>query len=159
MKRLVLVGLLGVFISVANSQIFGVGVTAGDPPWALSAKYWLTRNRGWDFAFAGEMIAGEMCPHFHFTYLSHVYGFIPDPHFSFYWGIGGRVEARGHPEMGGFRDWAIGIRLALGVFDFYYSPIEIFLEIAPTIDLYSPDHIPDLDVEFGLGVRYFFGRR
>lgn len=159
MKKLVLIVLLGVFISVANSQIFGVGLKVGDPTVVFSAKYWLTRERGWDFGGSFERIAGKMCPHFHFTYLAHIYGFIPDPHFSFYGGIGGRVEARGHPEKGGFRDWAVGVRFALGIFDFFYSPVEIFLEGAPTIDIYSPDRIPDIDVEFGLGARYFFGRR
>ncbi len=155
MKRLVLIGLLGVLIGTANSQIFGVGGTVGKPPFTLSAKYWLSKPRAWDFGVWWGQKADKFNLHTHFTYLSHIYGIIPDPHWSFYGGIGGRFEIRGTAVQGASQKIAIGPRVAGGG-DFFYSPIEIFFEACPTLDL-----LPSLalDVDFGIGLRYFFGRR
>jgi hypothetical protein len=126
---------------------FGVGVIAGDPT-GFSAKYWLTRTRAVDMALAWDLSGSDDRLEVHADHLWHfdldlsrLQGRMP-----LYVGLGGRVLT-GH-------DARLGVRIPFGIsYMFPRTPIELFGEITPLIDL-TPD--TDSTVNGGVGVRFYF---
>lgn len=129
-----------------ESRSLGIGIVAGEPT-GLSGKYWLAPHHALDFAIAWAF--GNYL-HLHSTYLYHFDKVIPEPEWTVYTGIGGRLKLkpRDQEEKGS----RFGVRMSGGI-EFSYPPFEAFLEIAPTFEL-TPETA--LGIEGGIGARFFF---
>ena len=131
------------------SHAFGIGVVAGEPT-GLSFKQWLSGGNAVDGALAwsfDEPSAFNM----HMDYLYHMVaaGDLRIPGWKFYLGIGGSLKLEED-------DTHLGLRVPLGVnYLFKTSPFDFFVEIAPILDL-----VPGTEIRmnFGVGIRYFFGQ-
>jgi hypothetical protein len=148
-KRVILGLVLVLFFSsflMAQDEGFGLGVILGEPS-GISFKSWLGHKTAmaggaaWSFENRGSV-------HFHLDYLFHDFDFIEVEKgtWTFYYGIGGRVRTRTKTR--------VGVRIPLGLsYLFEETPIEIFMEIAPILDL-----TPRTDFYFsgGIGARYYF---
>jgi hypothetical protein len=129
---------------------FGLGLMAGEPS-GIVAKLWFSDFLSLDGAFAWSFAEGG----FFYTHVDVQYNIFnilenQNIRFPFYAGIGGRVRFGGRE----IDDSILGIRFPIGVnFIFRQFPIDMFLEIAPGIDL-----IPATDffLSGGLGIRYYF---
>lgn len=151
MKRLGLGFVLGmVFLcsgSVSAQGRFGLGVIIGQPS-GFSMKYWLdSRNSidgiiGADLGRHGGM--SLVCDWAH-----HWADLTPVSRGRFLLGAG----AGAFVGVGG-RDAEFGVRVkVLADYVFAPAPVNIFLEIAPAVQIIDG---PDLGVQGGLGVRWFF---
>ncbi len=131
---------------LAQDRGFGLGVILGEPT-GVSGKYWTSSSNAvdgglaWSFRHAGFF-------HVHADYLWH----FPlrtetAERFTFYTGVGGRLGVDSHEALlgvrvvGGFAFWPRG------------TPLDIFVEIAPVIDL-AP--ATELSANGGIGIRFFF---
>lgn len=131
----------------AQSYGFGLGIILGEPT-GISAKYWTTGSTAFDFGL-GYSLKKNSRLHLHADYLFHVNNlFNTTENISLYYGPGARLRL---VESG---DSRLGFRFDVGlVWVPRNSPIDVFLEIAPLLDI-----IPSTDftVNGGVGVRYFF---
>jgi hypothetical protein len=130
----------------AQERGFGLGISIGEPT-GLNGKYWTSSRNAIDGGLAWSF-RGEGYLHVHADYLWHFSNIaggsgqvIP------YLGIGGRIGARNGGAM-------FGVRIPAGLV-FYpgRAPIDIFLEIAPILDI-AP--ATELQGNGGIGVRYYF---
>ncbi|MFA7329484.1 MAG: hypothetical protein WC326_00270 [Candidatus Delongbacteria bacterium] len=154
----VLVGLSG----PAWAGKLGVGVMVGEPT-GLNAKAWLDNSHALDFGVAWSLNDHERL-HLHIDYLFHNFAALKgsglDGKLALYWGLGGRLQVRDeyHDNHGNDHDYdgedELGVRIPLGL-DWVLprAPVDFFLEVAPVVNL-VPD--TDLDVEGGIGVRFWF---
>lgn len=152
MKR----GLIGLVVAVACvavlpsvSLAFGLGVVAGEPT-GLSFKQWLSGGNAVDGALAWSFDKPEAFT-LNIDYIYHMVsaGEIRIPGWKFYIGIGGSVKLEED-------DNRLGVRVPLGInYLFKSSPFDFFAEIAPILDL-AP--ATEFRMNFGVGIRYFFGR-
>lgn len=129
----------------------GVGVMVGNPT-GFSYKIFLDNRMAVDAAFGVNQ--GELDTHVtllihDFNLLSRSPSFEPltrDGDVPVYFGIGPRLLFE--------HDTEFGIRLPVGISYLpHQTPWEAFFEVAPVIRL-SPS--TGLDLDFGLGVRYYF---
>ena len=135
--------------SVADGNL-GLGVMVGDPT-GVSVHYWLSKENalhlgmGWD---AGDrdifhLNADYLFYDFHTIRVDA--GNIP-----FYYGLGLRLVDEDRPK----KDLNLGIRVPVGLhFFFKSSPVDIFLEVAPVVEL-TPD--TDFTIDGSLGIHYRF---
>lgn len=140
---------LGAVSVTAQGSGFGAGVMIGEPT-GISLKLWTARTMAFDAGLAWSFDKyAEM--HLHADYLFHKFGLIPveKGQLPLHYGIGGRVKfAEGRHD-----DW-IGVRFPVGLdYHFADTPIELFIEIVPILDL-APD--TELDFNGGFGARYYF---
>jgi hypothetical protein len=132
-----------------EASAFGVGVILGEPT-GISFKQWLTRENAVGGAVAWSF-REDAALHAHLDYLYHRQG-VPETESDvgrllWYIGIGGRVKAEE-------KDSRLGVRLPLGLdYVFAGSPIDIFFEVAPVLDL-APE--TEFRLHGGFGIRYFF---
>ena len=127
---------------------FGFGVMAGDPT-GLTAKYMFNSKTGIDAAIGWET-SGDNEFYISSDYLFHLYDLIKIPKgvSPLYFGGGLRFIDRDH------RDNKFGIRVPVGVeYLFLNNSLGAFGELVPILDL-TPD--TEFDLEFGVGIRYFF---
>jgi len=127
---------------------FGLGVIIGDHS-GLSAKYMVDNINGIDFA-AGWTTSGLNEFYFASDYLYHIYDVVKISKIvsPLYFGAGARYISREKKEN------KFGIRVPLGIeFLFLNNRLGAFGELVPLLDL-KPD--TDLDLEFGIGIRFFF---
>lgn len=133
----------------AHGGQFGLGVIIGEPT-GISGKLWTGSLTAVDMAAAWSLDEPNEL-HLHADWLFHSFGIIKVEKGSLpiYYGVGGRVMfAEGN------RDDHVGIRIPVGLaYIFATAPVDIFLEVVPILDL-TPD--TDLEVNAGIGVRYFF---
>lgn len=127
----------------------GVGIILGEPTGG-SLKYWLNNTMAVDGAI-GWSTHDDANLYLHSDLLWNHFGLIPVPEgrLPVYLGVGGFARFRGDRH-----DDQAGLRLPLGLdYMFQNSPVDIFAEIAPTIDV-----TPDIrgDVTGGVGVRFWF---
>lgn len=130
---------------------FGVGVMAGSPT-GVSAKIWMGRSNAlhgglaWStYRFAGTNL------HLHVDYTRYNYDFITANvgTLAGYYGIGGRLLSRGAD-----RSDRVGVRVPFGLnYEFEDNPFEVFVEIAPLLDL-TPSS--NLHLDSVAGFRFFF---
>lgn len=159
-KGLILALILIVCFSVpAKSQQkgFGLGIMFGEPT-GISFKGWLSERSaidgglGWSFAHNGSV-------HIHADYLYHFYNVFNTPRLPLYLGVGGRIKLQNTNDNGNNNndnsdDLRIGIRVPFGIsYQFAEVPIDIFLEIAPILDL-NPE--TDGSVNGAIGARFYF---
>ncbi|MCS7052550.1 MAG: hypothetical protein NZM09_02315 [Ignavibacterium sp.] len=149
-RKLLIISLIFILFSIGNSfpqsRNLGVGFIVGSPT-GLSAKYWTTGINAIAFGL-GYSFEKNTKLHLHSDYLFNLSsGFNTSEKISIYYGPGVRLKFQENDNS------RLGLRGALGGF---WIPrgtiIEIFIEIAPTIDL-----IPSTDFSFdgGLGIRFF----
>lgn len=126
----------------------GLGFILGEPN-GLSGKFWLGNNTALDAALAWSTFDDEDAMHLQLDHVWHDFGLLDVDQGSLpvYYGIGGRIALRDGDDR-------VGVRFPLGLsYIFKSRRADVFMEVAPTLDL-SPD--TDVDVEGGVGVRYFF---
>ena len=128
----------------------GFGIIIGEPT-GISAKHFLTRDTALDVGVAWSLVKDSHF-HLHADYLFHNFSIlarefdVSEGELPLYYGIGGRVrfddDARG------------GLRLVAGVsYHFEDAPLDVFLEIAPIMDLVPKT---ELDINVGFGIRFWF---
>lgn len=150
-NRCFLVVLTGGFLLLSANlypqhRNLGVGFTLGEPT-GISVKNWLNRTAAVDGAIAWSF-ANQDRLHIHVDYLQHHLNLIKLNYTSFtvYYGLGARAKFE--------RKFRLGARVPLGLnYLFQKAPLDLFLELAPLIDL-----LPDTEIKFNgaLGIRYFF---
>jgi hypothetical protein len=125
---------------------FGLGIILGEPT-GLSMKIWQSEYVAYDAALAWSF-GKDGNVHIHVDYLLHNYEIIrtANSYTPIYYGIGGRIQTKD--------ETALGVRIPLGIdFRSRRIPIDIFLEIVPTLNLIPKT---ELDLEGGIGIRYYF---
>ena len=150
MRRTIIVTILAasafIAVSAASAHDFGLGAVVGEPT-GISAKAWFDDRSAMDFAFAWSLDEDEAF-NFHADYLIHDYrvfnvtrGALP-----LYYGIGGRLMNASETH--------VGVRGVVGLdYLFSSSPLDLFFEIAPVLDLAPATH---MDLEAGVGMRFYF---
>ncbi|MBI3548199.1 MAG: hypothetical protein HY078_04005 [Elusimicrobia bacterium] len=129
-----------------TSGQLGAGVIIGEPI-GPTIKYWLDDTRAID---AGVGFGGSNAVFFT-DVLFHAWDVAPQPsrgRLGAYVGLGPRIEARDDDALFGLRTIAGGDYRVQG------RPIELFFEAGPVFQL-TPSH--RVDVDGGLGVRFYFG--
>lgn len=140
-KSVVLLALAAMLLcgtAEAQDNGFGLGVILGEPT-GLSGKLWLGGETAIDGAAAWSFNKGGDL-HIHADYLLHSLG----GELGLYYGIGVRVKLE--------EDRRAGIRFPLGVSYIAKTPLDIFLEAAPLLDL-APSTA--FRVNAAIGFRYF----
>jgi hypothetical protein len=132
--------------SLAQHRDFGLGLIVGEPT-GISAKLWTLNDNAFDFSL-GWSNGGNLV-HFHMDYLWHSFEVIHSTErFPLYYGIGGRIIT------GPGNDGSLAVRGVIGVaWMSYNTPIDIFLEVAPTVQRTSST---GFGIDAGIGARYFF---
>lgn len=156
MKKILISVVLTIFLSLSLITItkaqqagegVGIGFMVGEPT-GLSLKSWTGGNNAFDVGLAWSLGRYDAV-NIHADYLWHNYDLFNEVEsgaLPFYYGIGGRVILADD-------DAVIGARIPVGLnYLFDDSPIGLFLEIAPIINL-APE--TDFDVDGGLGVRFY----
>lgn len=127
----------------AEAGSIGVGIILGDPT-GISGKYWIDKDNAIDAAIGFDRFS------VHADYLFHLWNIFPQTgggDFGGYFGPGLVFKDKKHDNM-------VGVRFALGaVFEMDTYPVEFFAELVPVLEL-SPES--DLNLDGGIGVRYFF---
>ena len=130
----------------SQNKGFGLGIIVGEPT-GVSFKYWTGSNSAFDGAIAWSFINGGAL-HIHADYILHSFNLIriESGKLPFYYGIGGRIKF--------LDDAGIGVRVPVGLtYIFDDTPIDIFLEIVPILDL-TPK--TDFKINAAIGGRYYF---
>lgn len=139
----------------AEKGVFGAGLIVGEPT-GVSAKYYLADDTAIDFAIGGAIIGRGIQVHSDFLW----HPWILEQRESFalpvYLGVGGRVL--NHDGGGGDDDHIrIGVRGPIGIlFDFTRVPLDAFAEIAPILDYRTKGDAFGVDLNAGIGARYYF---
>jgi hypothetical protein len=133
-------------LSHAQQSGFGLGLMVGEPT-GVSVKYWMSPWSAIDGAFAWSLDKNGKIQ-VHADYLWHNYEIISviKGKLPIYYGIGGRLLFA--------KDNIAGIRGVVGLdYLFASSPLDIFLELVPILDL-----APKVDFDFNgaIGIRYYF---
>jgi hypothetical protein len=144
----------------SNGQ-FGLGLELGEPS-GLNGKLFLTPNQALDFGI-GEIYnygPGDGL-HLYIDYLWHPKELVQSEAFklAFYIGVGGRIWFFDYDNMGNARADVFGLRVPIGIdFDFNNVPLDVFVQLVPTLDFYHNyrPHDVYLDVDFSVGIRFWF---
>ncbi len=148
MKKIFVISFLFLFTTLsyaAGQNRFGIGIILGEPT-GLSAKQFVGNSEAFDAAAAWSFI-DEAALHLHADYLFHDYSLIPISvgRLPVYYGIGARLKLADDP--------LIGVRIPVGIsYEFSNSPIDIFFEIVPILDL-APK--TDFQLNGAIGIRLY----
>ena len=147
------------------NKTFGLGLELGDIA-GLTGKWFFAPSHALDFGI-GDIYdtyyvngnPGGL--HLYADYLWHPFVLTKADAFElpFYVGVGGRYIDTNDCPAGGPCVQVFGIRVPLGItFDFNNVPLDIFLQVVPTLDFYNnyAPHSFYLDVDFTVGIRYWF---
>ena len=133
---------------------FGLGLILGSPT-GIDGKIYFNKQNALDFA-VGEAFVNERGLHIHADYLWHPVMLTQDEAFflPLYLGIGGRfLDHERHTDTVAH----LGVRAPLGIlFDFKRIPLDVFLEVALIVDIIRPSEDDIVDLNVGVGVRYYF---
>lgn len=156
MKKFLAVVFLAIFLTFSlntfsqaqdTDKDLGIGFMVGEPT-GLSLKSWTGGNNAFDLGFAWSLGRYDAV-NIHGDYLWHNYNVfqeVDEGTLPLYYGIGGRLILAEN-------DAIIGARVPVGInYLFEDSPIDLFLEVAPIINLIPAT---DFDVDGGLGVRFY----
>lgn len=148
--------MLSVSVALAKGPVkgggdFGIGLVVGEPT-GLSWKLWKGRERAWDGALAWSFVDDYL--HLHVDYLWHDHKIftVEKGQLPLYFGVGGTMWS-GHREHYD-KHFNLGARGVAGLeYIFPEAPVDIFLELAPTLGL-----LPEtgFDLQGGLGARIYF---
>lgn len=138
--------------AAAQDRDLGIGIIVGEPT-GISAKYWLGGTTAVDAAAAWSFSKNSAF-HIHADYLFHDFELLnprqvlgtEKGQLPVYYGIGGRLKLRSENQF--------GLRFVAGIeYIFEESPLDIFAEVAPILDL-APS--TKLSLNAAIGIRYFF---
>ena len=150
--------------SYVSNGTFGLGLELGGPT-GLNGKYFLSDSGALNFGlgaggYSGYRYGDRDGLHLYLDYLWHPVSLANPPQFQlpFYVGIGARFWSFDDDR---FNDdgSAFGIRVPLGIaFDFNNVPLDIFIQLTPTLDFYRNYRDDDLGFwfDFSIGIRYWF---
>lgn len=149
MHRFLILLLLVIVVPNSHAQFkgFGIGIIFGEPT-GISGKKWLTNTTAVDGGLAWSFIKGGSL-HIHADYLWHTFDALKTEYtIPVYVGIGGRFKFAANENA------RLGVRIVGGL-DFLFStaPVDIFIEIAPIMDLIPATQ---LGLNGGIGARFFF---
>lgn len=135
-----------VYAQPSESDV-GLGLMVGEPT-GLTFKAWTSDINAFDVGMAWS-VGNYDAISIHADYLWHRFGVfneIDSGQMPVYYGIGGRLVL-GDP------DTHLGARIPIGIaYLFEESPVELFLEVAPIVDLVPET---DFDMNGALGVRLY----
>ncbi len=149
----------------ANKK-FGVGLELGEPT-GITGKLFVSRNQAIDFGigdlYHNYYVGGEGL-HLYLDYLWHPVVLTKAEAFELplYIGVGGRFWNFDYScDRNGICSSAdlFGIRVPVGIsFDFNNVPLDIFLQLVPTLDFYRnyTSRSVYLDIDFSFGIRFWF---
>ena len=147
-KLIAILSMLIIFYGKSSAQEsgFGVGLMVGEPT-GVSGKYWMSPVSAIDGAL-GWSFGKTNWFQLHGDYLVHNYGIINvgKGKLPVYYGVGARMIFSTANR--------VGIRGVAGLdYLFQSDPLDIFLEIAPILDL-----APEIEFDFNaaIGIRYYF---
>lgn len=145
--------------SFEANKTFGLGLELGAPT-GINGKYFVASDRALDFGLGWiYTYAHRNGGHIYADYLFHPASLVQSEalELPFYIGFGGRLwdfEGRDNDDA-----LAVGFRVPIGLsFDFNNVPVDIFVQLVPTLDFFSGyrEHDVYLDIDFSLGIRYWF---
>lgn len=152
--------------SFSANKTFGLGLELGEPS-GLNGKYFLSSDNALDFGLGyiyGHYRGGDGL-HLYADYLWHPMVLTSADAFElpFYVGVGGRFWDWGDYNCRGgvceyYGTTAFGVRVPLGLsFDFNRVPLDIFVQIVPTLDFYRNyrDNVY-FQIDLSIGVRFWF---
>jgi hypothetical protein len=148
---ILLAGLVGLSFGESNHN-FGVGIIAGEPT-GVSFKLWTSQTTGFDAGAAWSFVGGEFFQ-VHGDFLLHNYNLfrVDTGEMSLFYGVGGRLKF-GEDTLGD-NETTLSLRVPVGLaYEFEKTPIEIFLEIVPMLDLVPATEI---GIAGAVGFRYYF---
>jgi len=148
LSALFLLSVLIITVPPANAQErfsdMEAGLMIGEPT-GLSFKMWRNNKTAFDAGLAWSF-SDDGSLHIHGDYLLHEWLEVEEGSLAFYYGIGARIRVTSNSKF--------GARIPAGLqYLMEGSRIGFFFEIAPILNL-LPD--TDLDVNGGIGARYFF---
>ena len=139
----------------AQKGVLGAGLIVGEPT-GVSAKYYLADDRAVDLAIGGAVVGRGI--QVHGDYLWHPWILEQKDSFALpvYLGVGGRIL--NHDGGGGEEDHVrLGVRGPIGIlFDFTRIPLDVFAEVAGVADYRTKGDHFGLDINAGIGARYYF---
>jgi hypothetical protein len=154
--------------SFQANKTFGLGLELG-APFGLTGKYFLSDSNAlqfgvgaiYDYYYAGDGV------HLYLDYLWHPVSLVSAAAFElpFFIGVGGRFWDFDYcrARVCGYGGSALGVRVPFGVsFDFNNVPIDIFIQLVPTLDFYRGDYYDYYDrrthfgIDASVGFRYWF---
>jgi len=138
----------------AGGGPFGLGLIIGSPT-GISGKVYFNKMNALDFG-VGAAFVNERGFHLHVDYLWHPVMLTQDEAFylPLYLGVGGRLLQ--HEQDAG-SDTHLGVRAPIGIlFDFKRVPLDVFLELALVVDIIRASDTDVVDINAGVGVRYYF---
>jgi hypothetical protein len=134
---------------ILGGSLFGIGLELGDPgTWGATSKIWIDKEN----AFQPAVKLGNSSTILQLDYLYHSYGLIhmKEGQMPLYIGFGGDLALQ--------NSVAVAPRGVVGIsyiFDKPNVPVDIYLQLAPTIWLYSGG-LSQFYVYGELGSRYYF---
>jgi len=148
----------------ANKK-FGLGLELGEPT-GITAKLFVAPDQALDFGL-GDLYHGYYVDrnaaglHLYVDYLWHPLVLTKAEAFylPLYIGVGGRFWDTDYCDRANNCVSIFGIRAPVGIsFDFNNVPLDIFLQLVPTLDFYRNygPHSVFLDIDFSFGVRFWF---
>jgi hypothetical protein len=147
---------------VAN-KTFGLGLELGDIA-GLTGKWFFAPSHALDFGigdiYSDYYVRYSSGLHLYADYLWHPFVLTKADAFElpFFVGVGGRYYDSDYCP-GGPCAQVFGIRVPVGItFDFNNVPLDIFIQLVPTLDFFSnyAPHDFYLDFDFSVGIRYWF---
>jgi hypothetical protein len=153
--------------SFEANKTFGLGLELGAPS-GITGKLFLSDSGALQFglgAIYGHYYGGDGL-HLYVDYVMHPIVLASTDAFElpFYVGVGGRFWDFDYCRAArdcGYGGTVFGVRVPLGLaFDFNRVPLDIFIQLVPTIDFYRGYRYRDrsvwIDFDLSLGVRYWF---
>ena len=149
------------------NKTFGLGLELGYPD-GLTGKYFVNESNALQFGlgYAYRHYYYDHGLHLYLDYLWHPFVLASAEPFElpFYIGVGGRFwdydygcDRNGNNCIYGGS--AVGVRVPVGIaFDFNNIPLDVFIQVAPTLDFFFRDYRDRIYLSFwgSVGVRFWF---
>ncbi len=148
---LIFAAFAGLSFGESNRNI-GLGIIAGEPT-GVSFKLWSSQTTAFDAGAAWSFVGGEFFQ-VHGDFLLHNFDIfrVDSGRMSLFYGVGGRVKF-GEDTVGD-NETTLSLRVPIGLaYEFEKTPVEIFLEIVPMLDLIPATEI---GIAGAVGFRYYF---
>lgn len=151
------------------NKTFGLGLELGVPS-GITGKYFVGPSTAIDFGLGyiyGQYYYGDGV-HLYGDFLWHPKSLVSAEAFElpFYVGVGLRYwqfDFCDRNRLCGYDGSAVGVRVPIGIsFDFNNTPLDIFIQLVPTVDLPNGtyyDRYGDrvhLGIDFSAGIRFYF---
>ncbi|HPW17659.1 MAG TPA: DUF3996 domain-containing protein [Candidatus Aminicenantes bacterium] len=143
--------LVGATFAESNRNV-GLGIILGEPT-GLTFKLWNKEAMAFDAAAAWSFVGGTYFQ-IHGDMLFHNFNLfrVETGRMSLYYGAGARIKFA--EDGAGGRDTTVSLRVPFGLaYEFDKTPVEIFMEIVPMLDLIPSTHF---QMAGAVGFRYYF---